>query len=124
MTKFAQFDPKALQPTLVIGWYDTDEFKYPNLPDASDLIEVTDAQWEARLIEQYHVQDGVLVPKPAPTEAELAHLARFERIAQLKDALTAIDLKRVRPMAEGDADYLAQLNAQAATLRAELQTLQ
>ncbi|MDR8915784.1 hypothetical protein FEP54_05220 [Burkholderia multivorans] len=34
---------------MVTGWYDTDEFHYPNLPDATHLIEVTDAQWNLHL---------------------------------------------------------------------------
>ncbi len=45
------------------------------------------------------------------------------RIAQIKNELAAIDAKRIRPVAEGDTEYLATLNAQAVALRAELQGL-
>ena len=40
---------------------------------------------------------------------------------QIKAELAALDLKRIRPVAEGDATYLATLNAQAVALRAQLQ---
>ena len=45
------------------------------------------------------------------------------RIAELKSELAALDIKRIRPTAEGDTAYLTVLNAQAVTLRAELQAL-
>lgn len=45
------------------------------------------------------------------------------RIAELKSELAALDIKRIRPTAEGDTAYLATLNAQAVALRAELQAL-
>lgn len=45
------------------------------------------------------------------------------RIAELKAELAALDIKRIRPTAEGDTAYLATLNAQAVALRAELQAL-
>ena len=46
------------------------------------------------------------------------------RISELKSELAALDIRRIRPTAEGDAAYLATLNAQAVALRAELQALQ
>ena len=45
------------------------------------------------------------------------------RIAEIKVILAELDQRRIRPLAEGDTDYLATLNAQAVELRAELQTL-
>ncbi len=45
------------------------------------------------------------------------------RIAEIKIELAELDQRRIRPLAEGDTDYLAILNAQALALRAELQTL-
>jgi hypothetical protein len=45
MPQYAQFDPSAKSPASVIGWYDTDILKYPNLPAAAALIEVTASQW-------------------------------------------------------------------------------
>ncbi|WP_146122156.1 hypothetical protein [Burkholderia multivorans] len=49
MPRYAQFDPRQPDPKMVVGWYDTDEFNYPNLPDATHLIEMTDAQWNLHL---------------------------------------------------------------------------
>lgn len=46
------------------------------------------------------------------------------RIAEIKAELIALDIKRIRPLAEGDADYLATLNAQAVVLRLELKAIQ
>ena len=45
------------------------------------------------------------------------------RIAELKAELTTLDIRRIRPTAEGDTAYLITLNAQAVALRAELQAL-
>ena len=42
------------------------------------------------------------------------------RIDEIKAELASIDLKRIRPLAEGDAEYLATLNAKAISLRDEL----
>ena len=45
------------------------------------------------------------------------------RMYEIKAELAAIDQRRIRPLAEGDTEYLATLNAQAVVLRAELQGL-
>jgi len=45
------------------------------------------------------------------------------RIAEIKQELAALDIKRIRPVAEGDTDFLITLNAQALALRTELQGL-
>jgi len=45
------------------------------------------------------------------------------RIAKIKNELAALDIKRIRPVAEGDTAYLVTLNAQALELRTELQEL-
>lgn len=45
------------------------------------------------------------------------------RIAEIRQLLSELDIKRIRPVAEGDTVYLATLNAQAVTLRTELQEL-
>ena len=83
------------------------------------------------------VSDGGVIPLPA-NEAEgfkyLEWLAEGNtpepadavenpRIAEIKSELIALDIKRIRPLAEGDVDYLATLNAQAIALRSELTSL-
>jgi len=55
-------------------------------------------------------------PEPADTVPN-------PRIAEIKNELVALDIKRIRPVAEGDTAYLTTLNAQAVALRAELQGL-
>ena len=54
---------------------------------------------------------------------EPADLAPNPRIAEIKQELLVLDTKRIRPLAEGDAEFLAILNAQAAILREELSLL-
>ena len=68
MPRFAQFDATVAQPAPVLGWYDTDLYDYPNLPAASDLLEMTDAQWAARMPGPFAVQGGALIAysPPAP----------------------------------------------------------
>lgn len=63
---------------------------------------------------------GYGTSKPA---ALLATEAKAARIAQIKTELAALDARKIRPIADGDAAYLATLNSQSVTLRAELLTL-
>lgn len=67
MTQYAQYNP-ALSPAPVIAWFDTDEFDYPNLPPASDLLEVTPAQWSARLTNPsgWAISNGELIEYTQP----------------------------------------------------------
>lgn len=57
------------------------------------------------------VEDLPVIPIPNP------------RIAEIKAELTSLDFKRIRPIAEGDTEYLAELNTQVLALRAELKLL-
>lgn len=70
MPKYAQFDPATPEPKPIIGWYDTDEFDYPNLPPPASLLELTLEQWDGRLSTPF-VQSGQLIAPPAPTAAQL-----------------------------------------------------
>ncbi len=45
---------------------------------------------------------------------------REEINAAIKSEITMLDQRRIRPLAEGDTAYLAQLNEQIAILRAQL----
>jgi len=81
---------------------------------------------------QFVVKDGVLIqwdaPLPAPTDAQVQqwytdYQEPSPRIAEIKNELAALDIKRIRPVAEGDTAFLTTLNAQAVALRAELQGL-
>ena len=50
-------------------------------------------------------------------------IQKNNELAALKQNLSDIDIKRVRPLAEGDNEYLAQLNSEAETLRNQVRTL-
>lgn len=89
MTKLAQFNAQAAQPTPVIGWFDTDEFDYPNLPAETELIALTDAEWSARVEGEWHVLAGALVPKPAPTAEQQLIIAQTQQLALLATAYAA-----------------------------------
>lgn len=56
--------------------------------------------------------DGVKFtsPPPAPKSQE-----------EIKAEILALDLRRIRPLAEGDTEYLATLNVQIKALRDQLQ---
>ena len=45
MPKFARYDSNIKIQSKVIGWYNTDERKYNNFPDANDLLQITEEQW-------------------------------------------------------------------------------
>lgn len=55
--------------------------------------------------------------------AQAPMLDKLKRMDAIKAELAALDVKRIRPIAEGDTAYLATLNEQVATLRAELAQL-
>ena len=68
---------------------------------------------------------GTIAAEMVQTVPALVAAANIKasRTAEIKGALAALDFKKIRPMAEGDATYLATLNAQSAALRAELASL-
>ena len=57
-----------------------------------------------------------LIRNPPLTSIQIKSNADFVIKAQIAE----LDLKRIRPMAEGDTAYLATLNAQITALRAQL----
>lgn len=63
-------------------------------------------------------QDGSYAnPPPSPS------VEKERRRAEILDELAAIDLASIRPMRAGEGERLAQLEEQAAALRAELKGL-
>lgn len=109
MTKFAQFDAQAAQPSPVIGWFDTEEFDYPALPADSELIALSDEEWSSRLAADWHVLDGALVPKPAPTAEQQLIVAQTQQLALLAAAYTdAIQ----QPVAYLDTSFQADESSQ------------
>lgn len=81
MPQYASFNPSVAAPSPVTGWYDTTAFTYAKLPPAANLLEVTAAQWAARLANPsgWAVSAGALVPYtppvPTPTLAQQAQAA-------------------------------------------------
>jgi hypothetical protein len=76
MPKYANYDHTLATPQLVTGWYDTDTFTYASLPDFRDLLQITQAQWDARGTDftNWAVDDtGTLIaytpPPPLPVQA-------------------------------------------------------
>jgi hypothetical protein len=78
MPKYAAFNPASAPPYAIIGWYDTDEFTYSNLPPSSELVEIAAAQWAQHFANpgEWAVSNGALVaympPVPEPTPAQQA----------------------------------------------------
>jgi hypothetical protein len=66
MPQYAQFDPIAVQPAPVLGWYDTDALHYPTLPAANALLQLTADQWAHRMDQPWGVQNSTLVPYTPP----------------------------------------------------------
>ena len=91
MPQYAQYDPSAPAPSPVIGWYNTDARKYPNLPPASDLVEVPADIWTAHYANTngYAVSNGTLVAyTPPPPTLTLAQKAANAAVSGLTIALS------------------------------------
>ena len=91
MPKYAKFDPSAPAPSPVIGWYNTDARAYPNLPPASELVEVPADIWTAHYANTngYAVSGGALVAyTPPPPTLTLAQQAANAAISGLTIALS------------------------------------
>jgi hypothetical protein len=115
MTQYASYNPTVASPSPVTGWYDTALFPYPNLPPATDLLEVTAAQWAARLANPsgWAVSSGALVaytpPAPALTLAQQATAqlkagvaVTFATSAGLSATYTTTTKAQVKIMAEAN----------------------
>lgn len=62
-------------------------------------------------------KDGAWAEPPESTEPN-------PRITEIKSQLNLLDQKKIRPLANGDAAYLADLNVQSDMLRTELGALE
>ena len=85
----------------VSGWIDTAFVPLKTMPAASDLLQLTDAQWEARLDGHWAVSAGALVPYTPPAEAANAAqlFALLQRVAVR--ALAASDRTVLRCVENG-----------------------
>lgn len=99
LTFYARFDGTAPAPAPVTNWYDTGFADYPNLPPASDLIEMTAAEWAVRMNGAWAVTDGKLLaftPPPGPVlpwmVPKLVVVTRLGAIGKLRDARAALKM--------------------------------
>lgn len=65
--QYAHYNPATPSPAPVLGWYDTTQFEYQNLPAETGLAEVTEAQWAMHFNDpsNWVVANGVLTELPA-----------------------------------------------------------
>lgn len=84
MTQYANFDHTVASPSPVTGWYDTEIFTYPILPDAADLLEIPSEQWDGRMDGLWAVSDGVALIAYTPviivSQADLTAIELSNRI--------------------------------------------
>lgn len=84
----------------------------PGYDSATQTCRFVDGAWQ--------VEDIPVLP----IEPEQAQKTAGEiRIEAIKAELSALDIKRIRPLAEGDAEWLKTYNDQAVVLREELKAL-
>ena len=144
MPQFASFDP-ATDPAPVLGWYDTDEADYPALPPKDHLLEVSAAEWEARLTDPagWAISGGKLVahvppvpvPQPITILSPRAFLARFTEaetvaiftaaqtnvvVAIWKDTALAGDIDLTDPQTSAGLDALVAAGLLTATRKAAI----
>jgi hypothetical protein len=95
MTQYAYFDFMQPDPKPVLGWYDTEVFRYPNLPDTSNLLEMSPNQWATRQDGLWAVEGGNLVPYsppiPAPSIAQQAVALQAGGLAVSSSSDSALD---------------------------------
>ncbi|MBF0892758.1 hypothetical protein HKD28_15305 [Gluconobacter sp. LMG 1744] len=66
---YVSYDTTAAQPTIVTGWYDTHDMTLANVPDASQMIVVTEKQWNDPTFHcalKKGVKNGKIVDYTAP----------------------------------------------------------
>ena len=104
MPKYAQFDKNLPHPQKILGWYDTDEFNYPNLPDKSCLLELTKAQWNNRHNTPF-IDKNKLIAEPVVelTKEEIETKKRQPLISDAHKALHEVDRFTLRCYQSGIA---------------------
>jgi hypothetical protein len=72
MAQYATFNPSVPAPSPVTGWYDTNVYNYPKLPNSR--IALTAEQWEHRMTGLWAVADDTLVQytRPIPPAQQTA----------------------------------------------------
>ena len=77
MPIYAWFNSQALQPSPVLGYYNTDLFSYPTLPPSQDLLIISPSQWTSvqQNLNGWAVENSQLVPYEPPTNQTLSQQA-------------------------------------------------
>jgi hypothetical protein len=89
MAFYAKIDPAASQPSRVLGYYDTGFVTYDGLDfNQPEFVELSPAQWAARKGDSHHLH-GQLIPKPTPTAAQVAGIAKVVAQRAAQKALVA-----------------------------------
>ena len=91
MTYYAQYDSAISPSAKVIGWYNTGRRAYPNLPPATELLEITESEWQAHYTnaDGWAVSAGKLVAyTPPPPTLTLAQQAANAAISGLTITLS------------------------------------
>jgi hypothetical protein len=70
MAQYASYDSSIPSPSPVVGWYDTNQFQYPHLPAAADLLEVNPSQWALHYNSPhgFAISNGQLIEYPVSSE--------------------------------------------------------
>ncbi|MEW9272996.1 hypothetical protein [Gluconobacter oxydans] len=111
---YAQYDHTAAQPAPVKGWFDVWGMSdLSSIPAASDLVALTEVQWNARTPTGLGVQDGAIVSydPPQPTlamqaksalvQAQATTWAKFGSLGQTVTAAWVTYQKALSAIADG-----------------------
>lgn len=104
MTLYAYYNSSVSSPSPVIGFIDTEAFTFPRMPDARNLLPLTQAQWATRTDGFWAVSNGALVPYvPVPSTGSILLYKK-----RVKAALSSSDATMIR-IIEGSALGLTSL---------------
>ena len=97
----------------------------PYYKDTANRVYFLDYAEELPILQANASVPGPLteVTKAAAEALNLPLNPKVIRKAEIKRALNELDLKKIRPLSEGDTVFLATLNEQTITLRSELASL-
>lgn len=99
MTRFARIDLGMPEPRPVLGWYDTDEVKYPedSLPPERERIPVLDDKlWDSRFNASFGVRDGRVFRSDVPVGQLMEQVREIAKAELLQRIIAAHRLRAFR----------------------------
>jgi hypothetical protein len=93
MPKFVHFDPAS---GAILNWMDTDAFSYAEMPGATSLLAVTNAQWDSKGTKAFRVALGALTDSLAPAPVEPLAGVKARLSTSVDDQVAAILQKFTR----------------------------